>query len=148
MARFVYRMEGILNLKLKQEEQQKLAFGEAAAALNEQEERLAELRKRQQFYVQEGVQLRTATLLDLPGISENQYAQEQMKRIVSEQEEVVEQYRLAFERQRLKLTQAIQERRMQERLKERAHEEYLEEEKQAEFRETDERTSYTYAMRE
>ena len=148
MARFIYGMQAVLNVKLHQEEQAKQAFGEAAAALNEQEAKLDDLQRRKRQYIQEGIELRTASILDIPGISENQYAQEQMERLIADQTEVVEQYRLAFERQRLRLTQAIQERRMQERLRERAYDEYLEEEKQAEYKESDQRTSFTYTVRQ
>ena len=145
MARFAYRMQTILNLRYNQEDQAKTAFGEAAAALAEQEDRLKHLKNRKSIYEQEGQELRKAPLLDVQGISENTYAVEQMDRLIAEQEGVVAEYETALERARLRLTQAIQDRRMQERLRERAYEEYLEEERQAEYKESDQRTSFVYS---
>ena len=42
MAKFVYKMQSLLNIKEKLEEQAKTAFGLAKAVLNEEEEKLAE----------------------------------------------------------------------------------------------------------
>ena len=147
MARFVYRMQSVLNLKLHQEDQAKMFFGQAQHALNEEEDKLRHLKNRKLGYLEEGVRLRNASILDVRGISENRDAAERMDVIIADQAEVVEECRLAVERARLRLTQAIQERRMQERLRERAYEEYLELEKQEEIKESDQRTSFTYSTR-
>ena len=40
MAKFIYRMQNILNLKLKLEEQQKMEFAAARKRLDEEEEKL------------------------------------------------------------------------------------------------------------
>ena len=49
MGRFRYRMESILNIKLKMEEQAKMSYSLAQLALNEEEEKLAGLYQRQAF---------------------------------------------------------------------------------------------------
>ena len=147
MARFVYRMQSILNLKLHQEDQAKMVFGQAQHALNEEEEKLRHLQNRKQGYIEEGVKLRNASILDVKGISENRDAAERMDVIIADQAEGVENCRLRLESARLRLTQAIQERRIQERLRERAYEDYLELERQEEIKESDQRTSFTYSTR-
>ena len=46
MARFRYRMQSILDIKLKMETQAKQEFAAAQLRLNEEDERLAALRER------------------------------------------------------------------------------------------------------
>ncbi len=147
MARFIYRMQSVLNLKLHQEDQAKMAFGQAQHTLNEEEEKLQHLKNRKQGYIEEGVRLRNDSILDVRGISENRDAADRMDVIIADQEEVVESCRLALESARLRLTQAIQERRIQERLRERAYEDYLDQERLEEIKESDQRTSFTYGTR-
>ena len=50
MARFRYRMQSILDIKLKMETQAKQEFAAAQLRLNEEEERLAALRERRDGY--------------------------------------------------------------------------------------------------
>lgn len=50
MAKFVYRMQNILNLKLKLEEQAKIAFSTANAKLQEEEKKLSQIKKERQLY--------------------------------------------------------------------------------------------------
>mgnify|MGYP007096989975 FL=1 len=50
MAKFVYRMQNILNLKLKLEEQAKIAFSTANAKLREEEKKLSQIKKERQLY--------------------------------------------------------------------------------------------------
>ena len=68
--------------------------------------------------------------------------------MIASQSKVVKKQEEAVERVRVRLTKAIQERKMQETLRDRAYAEYIEEEKQAEFKETDQRTSFTYTQRQ
>ena len=50
MAKFIYRMQNILDIKYKLETQAKTAFSVAAAALNKEEEKLEALRMRERDY--------------------------------------------------------------------------------------------------
>ena len=50
MAKFVYRMESILSVKCKLEDQAKNAFAEANMVLNAEEEKLANLYVRKENY--------------------------------------------------------------------------------------------------
>ena len=50
MAKFVYRMQNILDLKQKLEEQEKANFGMATARFNEEQRKLRELMIRQADY--------------------------------------------------------------------------------------------------
>ena len=147
MARFNYRLQGVLNLRLQQEEQAKSDFSEASRELNEQQDILNDLHARKKQYIEEGYMLRNAPSMDVREIMDNSSAQEHIDILIARQKKVLERYEARFEVARIKLTRAIQERKMQERLRERAFEQFVEEEKEAEAKEMDERTSFTYTKR-
>ena len=147
MARFNYRLQGVLNLRLQQEEQAKTDFAEATRQLNEQQDKLKQLVNTKQSYIDEGYQLRSAPVMDVLAIRDNAAAQNHMDTLIEKQKQVIERYEGRHEVARIKLARSVQERKMQERLRERAFEEYLEEEKEAESKEMDERTSFTYTKR-
>ena len=62
MAKFIYRMQNILNLKTKLEEQQKMEFAAARKRLDEEEEKLNLLFRRKANYEEEGRRLREDSL--------------------------------------------------------------------------------------
>ena len=148
MARFVYKMQTLLNIKQKTEGQVKMEFASATAELNKQIDILNEYIQRKEDYIAEAEELRNAASLKLQDILDNQYATAQMDVMISAQAKVVKQYEAAVDKVRIKLTRAIQERKMQETLRDRAYAEYIEEEKQEEAKENDQRTSFTYGQKQ
>jgi flagellar FliJ protein len=148
MARFVYRMQSVLNIKQKTEGQVKMEFAEAQAELNRQNDILNGYINRKEQYLLEAEELRNAETLKLQDILDNQYATAQMDSMIVAQLKNVKKAEADVEKVRIRLTRAIQERKMQETLRDRAFAEYLEEEKQEEAKETDQRTSFTYTKRQ
>ena len=148
MARFVYRMQSVLNIKQKTEGQVKMEFASAQAELNRQIDILEEYIRRKEGYLKEAEELRNAESLKLQDILDNQYATAQMDVMIASQAKVVQKQEAAVDRVRIKLTRAIQERKMQETLRDRAFAEYIEEEKQEEAKENDQRTSFTYGQKQ
>lgn len=148
MARFVYRMQSVLNIKQQTENQTKVEFGVAQAELNEQLEILENYIARKTRYLEEAEELRNDESLKLQDILDNQYATAQMDVMIKHQAAVVQQYEQKVERVRVKLARNIQERKMQETLRDRAYAEFLEEQKQEEYKENDQRTSFTYGQRQ
>ena len=146
MARFRYSMQTVLNVKQKTEDQVKMEFAAAQMKLNEEVDKLNELRGRKVAYIEYGVELRKKTL-DVQEIADTNYAVAQMDVLIKNQEKVVQFYRMEFEKVRARLRIAVQERKMQEKLRERAFEQFMEDEKKAEFKEMDQRTSFTYGQR-
>ena len=147
MGKFVYRMQSILNIKQKTEGQVKMEFASAQSELNQQLDILDGYINRKEQYLLDAEKLRNEETLNLQDILDNQYATAQMDVMIASQNKVVKEYERKVERVRVKLTRAIQERKMQETLRDRAFAEYLEEEKQEEFKENDQRTSLTYTKR-
>ena len=148
MARFVYRMQSVLNIKQQTENQTKMEFAVAQAELNQQLDILDEYVERKTRYIQEAEELRNAPSLKLRDILDNQYATAQMDVMIKQQSAIVQQYEQKVERVRVKLTRNIQERKMQETLRDRAFAEFLEEQKQEEAKENDQRTSFTYGQKQ
>ncbi|WP_035767133.1 flagellar export protein FliJ [Butyrivibrio sp. NC2002] len=147
MARFNYKLQGVLNLRMQQEEQVKMEFAVANKNLNDQIDILEELKRRKEEYIQEGYALRNENRMNVREIVDNNYAEKQMDVMIQDQQVVVESYRAKYEVARIKLTKAIQERKMQEKLREKAFAIFIEEEKEAEAKETDERSSFVYTKR-
>ena len=148
MARFVYRMQSVLNIKQKTEGQIKMEFAAAQAELNKQIDIFDEYVRRKEAYLAEAEELRNAEVLKLQDILDNQYATAQMDVMIASQSKVVAQHEEIVEKVRIRLTRAIQERKMQETLRERAYAEWIEEEKQEEAKENDQRTSFTYTQKQ
>jgi flagellar FliJ protein len=141
-------MQSVLNIKQKTEGQIKMEFAEAQSELNRQYDILDEYIKRKEDYLNEAQELRNSEKLSLQDILDNQYATAQMDSMIVHQLKIVRQHEDQVEKVRIRLTRAIQERKMQETLRDRAYAEYLEEEKQEEYKENDQRTSFTYGQRQ
>ena len=146
MAKFQYRMQSILNIKLKMEEQAKMQFAQAQAKVNEEEAKLLQLKNRKSAYE---VELKEVLLkkLDLLKIDELQNAIMRMEEYIVDQQREVEKAYRALEKERQKLTEVMIERKSHEKLKENAFEQFLQELNSAEGKEVDELTSYTYGQK-
>lgn len=147
MARFVYRMQSILDLKYKTEGQAKTEFGIAKRALDDEEERLARLYERKQRYFEDGRRMRESDALPVRDIMQNDEFLDRMDELIEAQKLAVKRAEDNLEEKREILTTEMQERQMQERLRERAYEAYLQEEKLQEMKESDERSSFVYGHR-
>lgn len=146
MAKFQYRMQSILNIKLKMEEQAKMQFAQAQAKVNEEEAKLLNLKNRKSAYEHSLKEL-LLKKLDLLKIDELQNAVMRMDEyIVAQKQEVDKAYRV-LEKERQKLTEVMIERKSHEKLKENAFEQFLQDLNSAEGKEVDELTSYTYGQK-
>ncbi|HKM20642.1 MAG TPA: flagellar export protein FliJ [Lachnospiraceae bacterium] len=143
MAKFFYRMQNILNIKNRLEEQAKIEFALANRSLMEEEEKLARLQQRKAVYEEEIKRL-LDDKLQLKKIRENEAAVEVMKELIEAQILQVRAAERKVEIARKKLQNAMQERKTHDRLKEKQFEEFMQEENAKESKEIDELTSYRY----
>ena len=143
MAKFIYRMQNILDIKLKMEDQAKASFAEANKELLNEEEKLEGLIRRREEYELEGQRLRLETL-DVIKLKDNSRALQVMKDMIKAQEMVVSIARDKVELARRKLQVAMQERKTQEKLKENAFEEFKHELGSEESKEVYELVSYRF----
>ena len=146
MAKFVYRMQSILNIKIQMENQAKMELGQAQRKLLEEEERLQTLYDRKDYYLEEGRRLRMDSLKVL-SLRDNEYAVARMEEYIEAQKENVKKAELQVEEARQKLQEIMTERKAQERLREKAFEQFMQEENAKEGKEVDELISYTYGQK-
>lgn len=146
MAVFRYRMQSILNLKQKMEDQAKMEFMSAAGRLREENAKLDTLHARLEAYLAEARDLRFSRL-DVRKLKENVTAQERMKEYIKEQKICIQKAEEVLEQARVKLQEYQIERKTHEKLKENAFQEYIREENRRESKEVDELTSYQYGRK-
>ncbi len=147
MAKFRYRMQSILDIKLKLETQAKQDFAAAKAELDLEIEKLEVLKQRKNDYVSIAQNLLSGDLV-VQDILDNKSAILKMDDYISEQKINIKKAEERLEKVREKLQQVMQERKMHEKLKEKAMADFLDEEKHSEGKEVDELTSYTYGQRQ
>lgn len=137
MAKFVYKMQSLLNIKEKLEEQEKTAYGLAKAALNEEERRLAEFVAKKNRYIEEK-RVEMSSSIHVQELTLLEHAIKSMEYRVEEQVLVVKRAEKAVMIAQAKLENAMKERKIQEKLKEHALDEFkleLEAEEQQEINE-------------
>ncbi len=146
MAKFVYRMQSILDVKLKMEEQAKQAFAAAKIKVDEEQDKLEQLQTRKTGYEQRAREL-LLQKLDFLEIEANHNAIDRMDEFIALQRQHVKRAEELLEEAQEALAQVRMERKAQEILKEKAFEEFKQELNRAESKEIDELTSYTHGRR-
>ncbi|MBR1693162.1 MAG: flagellar export protein FliJ [Lachnospiraceae bacterium] len=148
MAKFVYRMQNILDIKSKLEVQARNEYAQANAELQEEQEKLSGLvfKKRD---CEDGLRREydkvPLELLEIEFWKNNiSYTEEQIKqqtmKVMSAQKKV--------EAKRDAMLELMRDRKTHELLRESAFEEFLQEIKAAESKEIDELVSYTYGKKQ
>ncbi len=143
MAKFIYRMENILNIKYKMEEQAKQEYMVVRMRLNEAEEELEGLKKRKNDYFDLYRKL-VSEKLEVLEIEECKEAIIIIDEYINAQKQVVKSIDAELEAAILKMNLAMQERKIHEKLKENQFEVFLQELNQEEMKEVDELISYQY----
>lgn len=146
MAKFIYRMQSILEIKLKMEDQAKTEFATAKMHLDEEEEKLQHLKDRKTGYEQLGRELRKDGLKVFE-ILENKEAIDRMEEFILLQMENVRRAERRLDEARVRLQEAMQESKTHEKLREKAFDEFVHEENAREAKEVDELTSYTHSRK-
>ncbi len=147
MARFVYRMQNILNVKYKLEEQAKQNYMMVRSRLNEANAVLEgmELRKRGYFDEYRSLLFDHLAVLE---IEECKNAILLMDGYIAEQKLVISRIERELEEAVRLMNEAMKERKIHEKLRERRFEEFLQELNQEELKEIDQLISYTYNDRD
>ena len=143
MSKFVYRMQSILDIKCKLENQAKIAYSLANNKLQEEQNKLREILERRAFYEKEAKELVSGTI-DVKRLRENKNAIDVIKTKQRDQMMNVHVAEKNVEAARKHLNDVIMERKTHERLKEKAFEEFKQEQLYMENKEIDELVSYSY----
>ena len=147
MSKFIYRMQNILNIKYKLEEQAKTEFMLANQILQEEEAKLQRLKERKAGY-EENIRQLLKKNLQVDRIKENQEAIVRMGEFIIEQMACVREAQYQVDLKAEKWTELRKERKAQEKLKEKAFGDFLLEENVKESKEIDELVSFTYGRRQ
>jgi flagellar FliJ protein len=143
MAIFKYRMQNILDIKLKLEEQAKAEFAIAQQKLLKEQEKLQNLMIRRAGYEKQLRDLMSGKM-DLEKINQVKKDVDTMKVLIRRQMMEVHRAEKEVERARSALSTVMKERKMHEKLKEKAYEEYQHEELAEEGKAIDGLVSFTY----
>lgn len=143
MAKFIFNMQGLLNIKEKLEEQTKTEYGKALAKLEQEKSILLNLKNKKQENIlsfresiNKGVK---PNYID----NINKYISFIDKK-VEEQTQNINKAKEIVEEKRLDLLEAMKERKVLETLKEKEKENYFKEELKNEQKIIDEIVSYKY----
>ncbi|NLK86685.1 MAG: flagellar export protein FliJ [Clostridiaceae bacterium] len=142
MARFIFKLQSVLNLKQQQEESKKNELGKAIQMLEAERSKLSELEDSMTASVKEfNEKTKKATVHKL--IEFNEYISLLNSKIKSQKDNVnnAAQY---VDKVREELLKAVKERKILEKLKEKKYEEYLMEQKKLEQKTNDEIVSYNH----
>jgi flagellar protein FliJ len=143
MAKFIYKMQNILEIKYKLESQAKTNYANARARLTEEQEKLKKLTDKQLEYENEMRQLMSAKL-DIPEIKFCKSAIEKMRYNIKQQILQITVAERNLEQARIKLYEIMNDRKVHEKLKENAFEDFVKELNAQESKEIDELVSYTF----
>lgn len=143
MAKFIYRLQNVLDVKLKLESQAKTDFSMAAARLNEEEEIMKGLlAKKAEF--EEEYRKKSTGRLDIMELKHARDNVEYVKGRIELQNTAINHAKKDLEIARFRLNEAMKERKIHEKLKENAFEDFIQEENEAEKKEIDQLVSFQY----
>ena len=143
MAKFVYRMQNVLDIKMKMEEQAKASYAMRRMKLSEEEEKLASYRSRKTVY-EDAYRQSEEGALNIREMNYYRSAVEHMNGMIKNQMLAVHVAQKNLEEAAKVLRNHMQERKTHEKLKEYAFDEFVRELNAQESKEIDELVSYTY----
>ena len=143
MAKFIYRMENILNLQTKLESEAKIRLTLANNILRQEQQKLAQIYKDIETY-EDKIRSFGLTVIDVQELKRCNDAIALKKMMAAEQEKSVDRAKKNADKEMHKVREAMQKRKTQETLKEKAFEEFKREVNEEEKKEIDQVVSYQY----
>jgi len=143
MAKFLYKLQNILNIKVSLETQSKTAYAEASNKFDIEEANLNKLIQKRLEYEDQCRQLSMA-ILDIPSIQRCNSAIDITKELIKKQIVTVKVAERNLDLARNRLNIAMKERKTYEKLKENSFEVFMQEINDDEKKEIDELVSFNY----
>lgn len=147
MAKFIFKLENILSIRYKLEDQAKAEYSIEIHKLREEQEKLDKLYDKMHMFENELTEAVKDTL-DLFNIKSLENAIENIKYNIRLQMVVVKNQEIKTEKARAKLDDAMKERKIYEKLKEKAFDKFKEEINQQEQKEINELVSFRFRSAE
>ncbi|MBO4214081.1 MAG: flagellar export protein FliJ [Lachnospiraceae bacterium] len=145
MKKFAFSLQSVLNLQLKIEDQEKQAFREASMKLMEEEDKLRDLMRQKEGY-EEDLKEALSGILDVIEVNNIKHSIDVMKSRIRTQMIAVHVAEKNVEAARIRLTEAMVNRKTYEKMREKAFEEYKRETEAEESKEIDELVSFRHAV--
>jgi len=143
VAKFLYKLQNILSIKVSLETQSKTAYAEASNKLDIEETNLNNLLQKRLGYEEQCRQLSKA-ILDIPSIQRCNRAMDITKELIKKQIVTVKVAEKNLDLARNRLNNAMKERKTYEKLKENSFEVFKQEINMEEKKEIDELVSFNY----
>lgn len=143
MAKFIFKLESILSIKIKLEDQAKAEYGIEVMRLREEEHKLLLLERRKSGFEQQLFEALSNTLVVLT-IKRLEDSVENLKYNIKIQISAIKRQEERVLRAREKLDNAMKERKIYEKLKEKAFEEFKAEVNAMERKEIDQLVSFRF----
>ena len=147
MAKFVYRMQNILDIKNKLEVQARNSYAAARMKLSQEEEKLDRMFEQKKAY-EENYRQQLSGNINILQIHICKNAIELCKNQIKKQLVEVKVASLNLEAAQKRLGEVMKERKIQEKLREKAYEEFLQELNDQEKKEIDELVSFRFEQEE
>ena len=147
MAKFVYRMQNILDIKNKLEVQARNSYAAARMKLSQEEEKLDRMFEQKKAY-EENYRQQLSGNINILQINICKNAIELCKNQIKKQLVEVKVASLNLEAAQKRLGEVMKERKIQEKLTEKAYEEFLQELNDQEKKEIDELVSFRFEQEE
>lgn len=143
MGKFSYKMQNVLDIKFKLENQAKTAFANAVAKVEEEKAKLEALKRKRTSYEAEYTRILKGKL-DIRELNFCLQGIEQVKEKMKQQIVAIHVAEKNLELERERLQEVVKERKTHEKLKEYAFDEFIKEENAADSKTIDELVSYNF----
>ncbi len=143
MAKFVFRLQNVLNIKVNLETQARSNFAIVQARLNE-EEAILEGMFQEKKSLEDHYRELAEGVLNVKELLDARRAIDFQKELIAEQIQKLQRVQKELEIARARLNEAMKERKTYEKLRERAFEDFLVEMGEEEKKEIDELVSYRF----
>lgn len=147
MAKFVYRMQNILDIKNKLETQARNSYAVARMKLTQEEEKLNSLFAQKKSY-EDAYRKQLSGNIDVRQINICKNAIELSKNMIKKQLVEVKVASKNLEAAQIRLSEVMKERKIQEKLREKAFDEFLRELSEQEKKEIDELVNFRFEQEE
>ncbi len=146
MKGFKFRLESLLNIKDKLEQQAKIAYGEEVSKLNNEKKKLDDLYVSKEENTQKQRESFTGTI-DIFSFNQYRNYATKLDEMILNQIQAIKVQEIKTEEAREKLAEIVKERKAFEKLKEKELEEYKKEVQLAEDKLVDELVTYKFGTR-
>lgn len=147
MAKFIYRMQNVLDIKYKMEAQAKSSYALAQSRLNEEESKL-ETMFAQKRYLEDEYRRLASGAINVKELIEGKRAIDYQRNVIKRQLVEVKVAQKNLDAARARLNEVMKDRKTHEKLRENAFDEFLVELSAQEKKEIDELVSYKYGATE